>query len=195
MPLNEDIDNVLKPLLTSFEEVLRAAVEGELVNIYVSGTAEMTKWAGLPFEGPPAEAALAFAEERGAELVTLMDEETKRRVAAIIKDGIANKRGIPGLARDIRNTFADMTRFRSELIARTETANALGEAFMDRGKELGITGKEWVTAGDNRVSLECQDNEAAGVIPFNSTFPTGKMRPPEHPDCRCAAAPATLKGK
>ncbi len=192
MPLSKDIDNALNPLLASFDSQLTTMVEGELTTIYVSGDAQMVEWAGVPFEGPPAKQAVAFAKTRGARLVTEMDTETKRRLGKVISDGIKNKRGVPGLSRDIRNTFGDMTKYRSELIARTETANALGEAFTDRGKDLGVTGKEWVTVGDDRVSLECQDNEAAGVIPFDQEFPSGDMAPPQHPDCRCAAAPVMV---
>ena len=192
MSLNSEIDDILDPLLATFASTLTSTIEGELVTIYVSGTAQMTEWAGLPFEGPPSKAAVDFARKRGAKLVTQIDEETRRRLRTTISNGIKNKRGVPGLARDIRKTFANMDKFRSELIAKTETADALGQAFMDRGKEIGVTGKEWVTVGDDRVSLECQDNEAAGVIPFNQAFPAGPMTPPQHPGCRCAAAPVMV---
>jgi len=193
LTVKSDIDGILNPLLAAFSGPLETMVEGELTSIYASGTAQMTEWAGLPFEGPPAQAAVDFARKRGAQLVTEMDDTTKKRLARVISDGIKNKRGVPGLGRDIRKTFTDMTKFRSELIAQTETANALSEASLRRGKELGVSGKEWITAGDDRVSLECQDNEGAGIIPFNQAFPTGKMAPPEHPGCRCALAPATLR--
>uniref|UniRef100_A0A6M3LV99 Putative capsid morphogenesis protein n=1 Tax=viral metagenome TaxID=1070528 RepID=A0A6M3LV99_9ZZZZ len=192
MTVQSDIDGIIDPLLATFSARRLTSIQGELVSIYVSGTAQMTKWAGLPFEGPPAKAATDFAKKRGAELVTKMDEETKRRLGNVISEGIKNKRGVPGIARDIRKTFTDMTKYRSELISRTETANALGEAFTDRGKGLGVTGKEWVTVGDDRVSLECQDNEAQGVIPFDQEFRSGHMTPPQHPACRCAAAPVML---
>lgn len=189
MTQKQDIDAMLDALLAGFSRSLETTIDGELVTIYVSGTAQMTEWARLPFEGPPIKAATDFAKKRGAELVTQMDAESKRRLGTIISNGIQNKRGVPGIARDIRKTFTDMSRFRAQLISQTETADALGAAFMDRGKELGLTGKEWVTVGDERVSLECQDNEAAGVIPFDQAFPGGTMTPPQHPGCRCAAAP------
>ncbi len=185
MPLGEDIDALLEPLIASFSGSLLEELEGELVSVYVAGDAQMVAWAKQPFEGPPAKAAVDFAKKRGATLVKGLDEETLERLRTTIANGIQNKRGVPGLARDIRQTFADMTRHRSELIARTETANALGEAFMDRGKALGITGKEWVDAGDDRVSPECLDNSAAGAIPIGETFPAGPMHPPQHPGCRC----------
>ncbi len=192
MSLESDIDDLLAPLIAGFSGLLETELEGELVSIYVAGDAQMVSWAGQPFEGPPAKAAVDFARDRGATLVKGIDETTRERLRNTIAEGIANKRGVPGLARDIRATFADMTRHRSILIAQTETANALGEAFMDRGKLLGITGKEWVTAGDDRVSPECLDNEGAGAIPIDQSFPAGPMHPPQHPGCRCATAPVML---
>ena len=192
MPLQSDIDGIIDPLIATFSARRLTSIQGELVSIYVSGTAQMTKWAGLPFEGPPAKAATDFAKKRGAELVTKMDEETKRRLRNIISEGIQNTRGVPGIARDIRKTFTDMTKYRSELIAKNETADALGHAFMDRGNELEVTGKEWVTVGDAVVSDGCIENENKGVIPFNQEFPSGHMAPPRFPGCRCAAAPVMI---
>ncbi len=85
-----------------------------------------------------------------------------------------------------------MSRYRSQLIARTETANALSEASLDSMADMGIDGKEWVTAGDDQVSDECLGNEAQGVIPVGDAFSSGAEAPPEHPDCRCTVAPARL---
>jgi SPP1 gp7 family putative phage head morphogenesis protein len=82
---------------------------------------------------------------------------------------------------------------RASLIARTETADALGQSFEDRGKEMGIEGKEWITAGDDKVSDGCKENGAVGVIPFDNAFPSGDQRPPRFPGCRCACAPARFK--
>ncbi len=199
MPLNKDVENILDPLLATFDETLETMVAGQLAEIRISGTAEMITWgktqAGVPiaFEGPPISQAVNWAEKEAARLVTEMGPETKRRLAHTISEGIKNKRGVPGLARDIRGTFADMTKHRSELIARTETANALSEASLDTMKEMGIDGKEWVTAGDDRVSEDCEGNEAEGVIPVGQAFSGGTMAPPQHPDCRCAVSPARLR--
>lgn len=197
----DDIGPSLDKVLAHFDADLEGLLGDNLTTTYVSGTAEMTSWghtkAGIPisYEGPPVQQAIDFARERGAKLVTQMDEETKRRLANVISKGIENKRGIPGIQRDLRSTFTDMSRHRSELIARTETANALSTASLDSMKDMGIEGKEWVTAGDDRVSEECQGNEAEGVIPVNQSFSGGVLAPPQHPDCRCTVAPAILKKK
>ena len=199
MPLNKDIENILDPILKTFDETLQTEISGQIAETYISGQAEMITYGktklGIPiaYEGPPIQGAIDWAEKRSATLVKGMGEETKKRLAHTISQGIENKRGIPGLARDIKGTFADMSKHRSELIARTETANALSTASLDNMKDMGIEGKEWITAGDDLVSDECEANEAEGVIPVNQEFSGGVMAPPQHPDCRCVVAPARLK--
>jgi len=199
MPLNKDIEDTLSPLLATFDDTLTTDINGHLTTIYSTGSAETISWGktkgGVPitYEGPPISQAIDWAEKRGAVLVKGLDEETKKRLAHTISQGIENKRGIPGLSRDIRNTFADMSKYRSELIARTETANALSQASLDTMSDMGIEGKEWVTAGDDRVSEECEANENEGVIPVGQMFSGGVMAPPQHPDCRCVISPSRIR--
>jgi len=196
--LGEDTRDILDPLLANFDETLTTQINGHLAEIYVSGQAEMITWGktkgGIPiaYEGPPISQAINWAEKHGAQLVTQMDEETKRRLAKLVSDGIANKRGVPGLARDIKNDFANMTRYRSQLIAKTETRQALFTASHDNMVAMDIDGKEWVLgAGGAEGNCEyCEANAAVGVIPVNQEFPN-----PEgdiHPGCTCAIAPGRL---
>ena len=121
-----------------------------------------------------------------------MNDETKTRLARVISDGIQNKRGIPGLARDIRKTFDDMTKYRSELIAKTETRQALWAGSHERMLDMGVTGKAWVlgAGGVEGNCQDCIDNADAGDIPVEDEFPTpeGEI----HPGCTCAIAPVML---
>lgn len=197
--VGSDAEKILDPLLATFAGKLEEDISGELAEIYLSGQAEMITWGktkgGVPiaYEGPPIRAAIDWAEDHSATLVKGLDGETRRRLALTISKGIENKRGIPGLARDIRTTFADMTKYRSELIARTETASALSRASLNSMADMGIEGKEWITAGDSDVSKECQANAADGIIAVDKTFSSGVLAPPQHPNCRCAVAPSRLK--
>jgi len=199
MPLNKDIESTLNPLLSTFDDTLTTMFEGQLSETYISGQAEMISYGktklGIPiaYEGPPISQAVNWAGKHSATLVKGLDDVTRERLARTISNGIANKRGIPGLSRDIKNTFGDMSKYRSELIARTETANALSTASLDSMADMGIEGKQWITAGDSDVSDECMGNEAEGVIPVGQTFSGGVSAPPQHPDCRCVVAPARLR--
>lgn len=198
--LGSETKNILDPLLATFDDSLTFSLNGHLAETYISGQAEMITWgktkAGVPiaYEGPPIQKAVDYARLRlsRAKLVDGIDETTLEKLSQIISDGIKNKRGIPGISKDIRDGFKNMSKFRSELIARTETAQALSQASLDTMEDMGIEGKEWVTAGDDLVSDDCLGNEAEGVIPAGQTFSGGVMAPPQHPDCRCTVAPARL---
>lgn len=191
-PIGEAND-VMSPLLRMFRAKLLVDLTGQHVSMYLSASAEMMTWgmtkSGLPiaYEGPPMERAMKYAQKHCAQLVTRMNVESKRLIAKTVKDGIANKRGVDGLARDIRARFTDMSRNRAQVIARTETADALEQGFMDRAHDMGITGKEWVTNDPCEI---CEENEAAGVISIDAVFPSGHGRPPAHPNCECALAPS-----
>jgi len=190
-----EMGNVLDLLLAALTSNLTYRLNGHLVTIYTAASAEMISWgktkAGIPiaYEGPPIEQAIEWAEKHCATLVTQMNEETKRRLAQAISEGIEQKRGIPGLARDIRREFADMTKRRSEMIARTETADALSQASLDRMRDMDIDGKEWV--GNDPCDI-CVENESEGIVPVDHVFSSGHDRPPAHPNCECALAPARL---
>jgi len=195
--LNSESESIIDLILASFDKQFQAKIAGELAKVYISGQAEMISYGktklGVPiaYEGPPIEDAIKWAEKHGSKLVTQMDGETKRRLSNVISNGIKNKRGIPGLSRDIKKSFADMRRFRSLMIARTETANALSQASLDNMKGMGIDGKEVVTGGD--PCEICEGNAAEGVIPVGQAFSSGHDAPPFHPNCECALAPARLK--
>lgn len=196
--LGSETRDILDPLLSAFDKKLKTQVNGHLVGVYIAGQAEMITWgktkAGIPiaYEGPPISAAIDWAEKQGAMLVTQMDTETKRRLAQAVSDGIKNKRGVPGLARDIRGNFANMSKYRSQLIAKTETRQALFQASRDNMEAMGIEGKEWVlgSGGETGNCEDCIANAAVGVIPVTQEFPI-----PEgdiHPGCTCAISPARL---
>jgi hypothetical protein len=136
--------------------------------------------------------AIKYAQTRGAQIAAKygLMPTSANRLAQIVSDGIKNKRGIPGLTRDIRREFPDMSKSQSELIARTETAYSLEAAFIERSKAMGIEYKEWVCVPDSCAI--CRAN-AVGAIPMNQVFPGGVMHPPQHDGCRCALAPARLR--
>lgn len=199
MTLASDLDNFLDPILAAFTDSLQARLNGFVATAYLRGSAQMVQWGRTKltdrpifFEGPPMQQAIDYATQHCATLVTGLNEETKARLAEVIGKAIEEKRGIPGLARDIRNSFDDMTKARSEMIARTETCDALEQAFLDRTGDMGITGKEWVTFDPCSI---CEGNEAEGIVPIDYVFSSGDERPPAHPNCRCALAPVMLKGE
>ena len=197
MTLNSDINDYLDPILKTFEADLAVRLQGYLADAYLRGSAQMISWGrtkleGKPilYEGPPMQQAVNYASKHTATLIKGLNDETREIMRGVIENGIKEKRGIPGLARDIRKQFEDMSRSRAEMIARTETADTLEQAFVDRSKAMGVTGKQWVTHDPCEI---CEANEAEGVVPIDHVFSSGHERPPAHPNCRCALAPVMME--
>ena len=197
----DETDNILDPILRMFRAKLLADLMGQHVIAYLAGSAEMITWGKtkggklIAYEGPPIRQAIDYAQKHCAQLVTKMDDESKKLIAQIVADGIENKRGIPGLARDIRKQFEDMTSTRAKMIAKSETRDALFHASQDRMEDMGVTGKEWVlgSGGKEGNCPDCKANARAGVISVNEEFPTPQNE--IHPGCTCAIAPVMIKGE
>jgi len=82
--------------------------------------------------------------------------------------------------------YQKLLRSRRETIARTEARQATGAARQAAGEREGAEFKVWFTSQDDRVSDECQANEAEGVIAVKKDFSGGVPYPPQHPNCRCS---------
>ena len=199
LTLQNEIQGVLDPIIGSVRSTIEVQWRGHLVRMYIRGVAQMTSWgltqSGLPivFEGPPIQDAIAYAENRGAVMVTQMEAETQRRLARVISNAIKNKRGVEGMARDIKQSMVDMGRDRSRMIARTESNDALSQAFLDRGKRLGVASSEWIPRFP--LDEDCLINARAGLVKLGTPFPSGHLRPPAHPNCECALAPSMTVAK
>lgn len=130
-------------------------------------------------------AALQWAQERAAELVTEIGETTRQKVRALVgraeEDGWSNDRLAEELTSD--DSFSDS---RAERIARTETAMADVQGSLIGWKESGVVAeKEWIVAQDN----ECDECSALDgkTVPLDEEFEDGD--PPLHPNCRCDVLP------
>lgn len=124
-------------------------------------------------------------KSRPAKLFKGMDESTSKWISNQISDG--KKLGIDNkqIVEVIREKIPTYTEFRAETVVRTESAVQLADAEQMTAERNGASHKDWVTAGDDRVSDECYANEAQGTIGIKSAFTSGAFVPPQHPNCRC----------
>lgn len=151
------------------------------------------------------EKAILYAHNRAAEMVGKrwvdgelvdnpnaewrIDEGTREMLRSNVTDAIAEGWSNNRLAEAILDGAA-FSEDRAEMIARTETAMADVQGNMAAYRESGIvTGKIWITAGDDLVSEDCALNGEAGEVGLNDSFPSGASEPPDHPNCRCDVIP------
>lgn len=174
-------------------DILVTDLSDDIAEIYADG---MT--AALPLTGADISVAqinaraLEYAQEHAAELVTLIEANTRD----LIRDDVAMAISEGWSADELREAIAGSTGFsddRAMMIARTELIDANNQGNLAGYREAARQGiglkKEWLTAGDDLVSEDCEENEDAGPIPLEDDFPSGDDAPPAHPNCRCAIAP------
>jgi uncharacterized protein with gpF-like domain len=141
--------------------------------------------------------AVQYLTKNAAAKVTAINETTRKEIARIVTKGVEEGTSYAKMAREIKGKFDEFSvkkpqlhiRNRAELVSVTETANAYGEGNYILAQDLADKGlvmiKAWQTVGDDRVTDECLDNEAAGWIPQAELFPSGDEHEPRFPGCRC----------
>jgi SPP1 gp7 family putative phage head morphogenesis protein len=173
--------------------VLIDPTEEELSALYAAGLSTGLPLVGLDVDLDQAnERSVNWARDRAASLVTQIEENTRDMLRDTVAQAIEEGWSADELAQEIAGSigFSDD---RAETIARTEliAANNQGNlaAYKDAASQGIAVQKEWLTAGDDLVSEECQANEDQGPIPLDDDFDSGDDAPPLHPNCRCAVAP------
>ncbi len=135
-------------------------------------------------------AALSYAEDRGAELVTDLEKSTRdymrTQVAAAIEQGSSAQT----LADNIQESFA-FSASRAETIARTELAFAHVQGNVEGWRTTGeVEMKESILGDNHEIEDECDDAVEAGAVPLDDDFgDTGLDFPPYHPNCVCDVLP------
>ena len=134
--------------------------------------------------------ATIYAEHRGAELLRLdgsinLVNLTRARVRSLVAGTIERGDSLQTLQKSLREDFA-FSRSRAAMVARTETATALGQGSKQAAIVQGQTEKAWFTQGDADVETDiCRRNAAQGWIAINDIFQSGHETIPGHPRCRC----------
>lgn len=92
-------------------------------------------------------------------------------------------------------------RARALMIARTElmtAANAGQQRLWDIASQRGLLDKsglrkKWLATFDELLEPVCEQLAFEAPVPLDKPFSTGKMTPPQHPNCRCSVGlvPAT----
>ena len=144
--------------------------------------------------------AVEWLESHAAEMVTKINETTRGDIASLVKRGVEEGWSYNKTAREISGRYEEFAigkpqlhiESRAHLVAVTESANAYGQGNRQSIDTLTAAGLEmehdWNTMGDDLVSEGCLENEAAGWIPLDESFPSGDDEEPRFPGCRCYVA-------
>ena len=126
-----------------------------------------------------------------------INKTTKDRLLEIIRDGVNNRKTYGQIAQQIEALSSEgiFSAARAQTIAVREVGQAyefgnyipVTEFAQRTGKRVN---KYWQTVGDERVTVECHENESRSLqgIPLNVPFASGDMIAPRstNPKCRCS---------
>lgn len=141
--------------------------------------------------------AVEYLKRWALELIKNVEQTTIEVIRGILASGVSEGQSYDQMAESIIARFAEFAvgrpqehiDSRAHLVVVTEVGNAYSYGNYVTGEELRDQGltmeKKSDTMGDERVCPICDDNQAAGWIPFDDEFPSGHLRPLFHPACRC----------
>ena len=134
--------------------------------------------------------AAVYAEQRGAALLKVdgninLTRMTRSRVNTLVAGTIERGESLGTLQKALRSDLA-FSPDRARMVARTETASALGQGHKQAARADGREEKRWVTQADSLVNPEiCDANSAQDWIPITDDFQAGHDTIPGHINCRC----------
>ena len=146
--------------------------------------------------------AILYAQGRAGELLRVdgnvsVVRSTQERVRALVVENLETGESLGTLQRKIQNDLA-FSRARADMVARTETATALGDGQMNAAKAQGRDEKRWINQADELVDFgnpdgDCIRNAEQGWIAMSVPFASGNATVPSHPSCRCTVIYRTRK--
>ena len=130
--------------------------------------------------------AVALAAENGGELVSGIEETTRKDMARLISAGLQENIGLDAIADRIADSYS-FSADRADLIARDQVARANQQGALEGMRIAQKAGvklkKEWVPDAD--ACEDCAANGDDGPIALDDNFSSGDDTAPAHPKCRC----------
>lgn len=136
-------------------------------------------------------------------------ETDRDMIVDIISNGLKEGDGVTKIRNSIIDKFDEFSRTQAERITRTEVIRASNIGAEDAWKQSGVvTGKQWLTAMDDRTDPLCEymngkivslsksyfrQGETLEVDGHKADFSYGAVKePPLHPNCRCTLLPVLV---
>ena len=131
-----------------------------------------------------------YAERRGASLLKVdgslsLARMTRSRVNTLVAGTIKRGESLGTLQKALRKDLA-FSADRARMVARTETATALGQGHKTAARADGRAEKRWVTQADSLVNIPtCSTNASQDWIKITDLFQSNHDTIPGHVNCRC----------
>jgi len=193
--VNKDFDYVFEATAIKLKDVLKKINERAMKAGGAEQIADLE--AGISFSLDNT-LARQFIEQRGAEMVTAINDTTRSRINTILQKSSESGWNYAETAKAIKSEFEQFAgkkpqmhiRNRAELVSVTENRIAFEKGKKESVKQMQDVGlemeKRWANSGDSRVSEGCLENSSVGWIDEDDVFPSGHDTAPRFPGCRCS---------
>lgn len=133
-----------------------------------------------------------WLQNHAAELVEGINQTTQAAISKEIEAGLAAGETIKELAARIETVFNRAERYRSFMIARTETTFTANMANLSVWERAGVSAKKWMAPHDERQCPVCSALDGT-TIPLEEEFSSSTLVPPAHPNCLPPTEKVTTK--
>ena len=208
-PTPEEVNRVLAAIeldWQAFGSDVTPALRDAALSGVQQGTEQVyaaARGAGTDYVQAAKSHALAYAENRGAEMVGMrrtedgsfvenpdarwaIDEPTRNGLRSKIEQAFKDKWSPAKLSDEIENAY-DFSEERAGVIAKSEITQAQAQGNLASWIKSGVVLKvQWQTSADHDHDDECDDYEDEGEVEPGHEYAPGVMAPGAHPNCECA---------
>jgi hypothetical protein len=171
---------------------LNGELEGPVLAAFKTAAARGAQQVGIEIADITAQvddAAVAYAEEHGGELIKDLAGTTDESMRSLLSRAVEDGMSADELSDEIEGlgAFSD---YRADTIARTELATAHVQGNVDGWRESGVVDKKkWILGDSHDIADECDEAADAGEVDLDDDFVDGIDFPPAHPNCICDVEP------
>lgn len=152
------------------------------------------------FEVSPTE-AIEYARRQGSLIIEEVTGTTRDGIRQVVTAGLEEGLSQTEIARGLEQAMTDASPYRAEMIARTETSNAIHAARTAQFRSAGIARQRWInapnpSAAHAQIAQRYPDGleigrpfVKAGETIAGETFKRDVYHPPARPNCRCGIEP------
>lgn len=162
---------------------LRPSIQQSVYVGGIAGQAQVNITVDWTLQNPR---ALKYVTQHGLDLAKGINKTTRNQMRRVIRAGLKDGLSTQDIAKNVQSKMKLMSKYRSTLIAQTETIGAQAQGTILVGKEIGVDKvlKRWL---DLRVNHDPICAALHGVtIRLDEMFDGGFDGPPAHPGCQCS---------
>lgn len=173
------------------QTMTREQIESFMQGVWVKGGTTTAKMLGVGFDVfEPL--VLDRMDARLDELAGQVTDTTRAVLEErVLIEGVAAGESVDELAVRVRSIFKDLSSWRGQMIARTETVGGFNGASYITAEESGVvTARYWMSTGDQRTRDSHVVSDGERVVGFGKRYSNGCLHPGNGPAeetimCRC----------